>query len=94
MRYDVLDMNSGGKRYSAHDPYTQTITGFSTGLDLTPRFTEITLGYTFAWKPEKVKAANLKVNYIARSKNFLLPRAGQSTEQGGDSLIAALQVAF
>ena len=44
--------------------------------------------------PEKLKAANLKVNYTLRSRNFLAPRAGQSGEQGGDTLSVALQVAF
>jgi hypothetical protein len=29
-----------------------------------------------------------------RSKNFLLPIAGQTGEQGGDSLVVAFQVGF
>jgi len=55
------------------------------------------LGYTYAFKPESVKAANIKVNYILRSKNFLVPRSAptvQTGEQGGDSLVVAFQVAF
>jgi len=66
-------------------------------VDYTPEFTEITLGYTYAFKPDSVKAANIKVNYVMRSKNFLVPRATptiQTGEQGGDSLVVAFQIAF
>jgi len=34
------------------------------------------------------------VNYIHRSKNFLQPGVGQTGEQGGDSVVLALQVGF
>ena len=93
-RFDVMDYNAGDDWYTAYNPYTQSAPGVSTGRDITPRFTETTFGYLYAWKPEKLKAANLKVNYTLRSRNFLAPRAGQSGEQGGDTLSVALQVAF
>jgi hypothetical protein len=54
----------------------------------------MTVGYTYAWVPEKVKAANFKVNYIARKKNFLKPLGTETGEQGGNTLVAALLVAF
>ncbi len=94
LRYDMANYNQGGDWYTAYNPYIQSAPGVSTGTDYTPKFTEITAGYLYAFKPEKIKAANLKVNYIARSKNFLRPRAGQTGEQGGDTLLVALQVAF
>ncbi len=89
-RYDLMNFNSGNDWYTATSPYVTAAT------DYTPKFTEITLGYTYAFKPEKVKAANIKVNYINRSKNFLKPSAVafQTTEQGGDTLMVAFQVAF
>ncbi len=96
LRYDVLNYNSGDKWYTSYNPYTQKADGSALGADYTPKFTEITAGYTYAWKPEKVKAANFKLNYIARSKNFLKPNtaAGQTGEQGGNTIVAALQIAF
>lgn len=54
----------------------------------------MTIGYTYAWAPEKVKAANFKLNYIARSKNFLKPLGTETGEQGGNTVVAALLVAF
>lgn len=87
-RYDMLNYNSGDQWYAASSPYITPATDYS------PKFTETTLGYTYAFSPAKVKAANLKVNYILRSKNFLKPNAGQTSEQGGDTLVAAFQVAF
>jgi Phosphate-selective porin O and P len=89
-RYDVMNYNKGNDWYTATNPYVKA------GTDYTPKYTETTLGYTYAWKPEKVKAANFKINYIARSKNFLKPLTtiGQTSEQGGDTIVAALQVAF
>lgn len=94
-RYDVLNYNSGDQWYTATNPYTtNTTTGASTGTDYTPKFTEVTVGYTYAFLPEKIKAANLKLNYVMRSKNFLKPAAGQTGEQGGDTVIVAFQVAF
>jgi len=94
LRYDTTNYNQGKDWYTAFDPYTQSAVGVSTGTDYSPKFTEITAGYLYAFKPEKIKAANLKVNYIARSKNFLRPRTGQTGEQGGNTLVVALQVAF
>jgi len=89
-RYDLLNYNSGDQWYTTTNPYVTAAT------DYTPKFTEITLGYTYAFQPEKVKAANIKVNYINRSKNFLKPNslADQTKEQGGDTLMVAFQIAF
>jgi hypothetical protein len=92
LRYDAMNYNSGDKWYGTSNPYLVTANGAA--ADYTPKFTEITAGYTYAFIPEKVKAANIKLNYIARSKNFLAPRAGQTGEQGGDTLVAAFLVAF
>jgi len=89
-RYDMLNWNSGDNWYTAANPY------ITATKDISPKFTEITLGYTYAFKPEKVKAANIKVNYINRSKNFLQPYAPalQTKEQGGDTVMVAFQIAF
>jgi len=94
VRYDMANYNTGDDWYTAYNPYTQSAVGVSTGNDYTPKFTEISLGYLYAFKPEKLKAANLKVNLINRSDNFLRPRTGQTGEQGGNTLLVALQVAF
>lgn len=88
LRYDFSNWNSGDQWYGATNPYKNA------NRDYTPAFTEITAGYTYALDPAKPRAANIKLNYINRSKNFLLPRAGQTGEQGGDTLLAAFQVAF
>lgn len=88
LRYDFSNWNSGDQWYGATNPYKKA------NGDYTPAFTEITAGYTYALDPAKPRAANIKLNYINRSKNFLLPRAGQTGEQGGDTLLAAFQVAF
>lgn len=87
-RYDLMNWNTGDDWYTATNPY-KTATG-----DFTPKFTEITAGYTFAFNPAKYKAANIRLNYINRSKNFLSPRVGQTGEQGGDSLVLSFQVAY
>jgi len=87
-RYDFMNYNQGDKWYTATNPY-KTATA-----DYTPKYTEVTLGYLYAWKPEKVKAANFKLNYIMRSDNFLKPYGTQTGEQGGNNLVAAFQVAF
>ncbi|MBS1785825.1 MAG: hypothetical protein JST24_10390 [Acidobacteria bacterium] len=94
LRYDFMNYNQGDDWYTAYDPYTESAPGVSRGGDYTPKYEEVTIGYTYAFNPAVFKAANLKVNYIHRSKNFLAPGAGQSGEQGGDSAIMALQVAF
>ncbi len=101
-RYDMMNYNQGDDWYTPYNPYTETAVGTprlvnGAPVDYSPKFTEISLGYTFAFKPESVKAANIKVNYVMRSKNFLVPRSAptvQTGEQGGDSLIVAFQVAF
>ncbi len=89
-RYDLMNYNSGDQWYTAANPYKVG------NADYTPKYREMTVGYLYALKPESLKAANLKLNYIARSKNFLAPlaAAGQTTEQGGNTLVAAFQIAF
>lgn len=95
VRYDTANYNSGDDWYTAYNPYTQNVTtGAALGADYSPKYTEISAGYLYAFKPEKLKAANIKVNYINRSKNFLQPRVGQTGEQGGDTVVVAFQVAF
>ncbi|MCL1909066.1 MAG: OprO/OprP family phosphate-selective porin [Holophagaceae bacterium] len=91
-RYDYMDYNHGDKWYSDRSPYVIPSGGLAG--DYAPKFTEITLGYTYAFLQDSHKAANIKANYVMRSKNFLYPRPGQTGEQGGDSLVVALQVAF
>lgn len=89
-RYDSMNYNQGDKWYTAANPYKVG------SADYTPKYREITVGYLYAFKPESLKAANIKLNYISRSKNFLAPRAaaGETTEQGGNTIVAAFQVAF
>lgn len=95
VRYDTANYNSGDNWYGSYNPYTQdTTTGAALGADYSPKYTEISAGYLYAFKPEKLKAANIKINYISRSKNFLKPRTDQTGEQGGDTLVAAFQIAF
>lgn len=99
LRYDFMNWNQGNDWYTAYNPYTESAPGVSrvvngAAVDYTPKFTELTAGYTYAFNPKSVKSANLKVNYIHRSKNFLAPRAGQTGEQGGDSMIIGYQIAF
>ncbi len=88
LRYDNLNYNTGDEWYGTTNPYK------TAAADYTPNFTLLTLGYTYAFNPAKVKAANFKLNYIARSKNVLKARTGQTGEQGGDSLLAQFQVSF
>ena len=89
-RYDYMDYNSGSDWYGNVNPY-KTAEG-----DFTPKYTEITVGYNYAFMPDRFRAANIKLNYIMRSKNFLRPMPGTSQvgEQGGDSIVAAFQFAF
>ena len=110
LRYDFLNYNSGNDYYGPYNPYTQqtaskfdkatqtwianATAGNSLGADYTPKFTEIVAGWNYTFTPAKWALANLKVNYIHRSKNFLQPRADQTGEQGGDSVVVALQVGF
>ncbi|HJW32811.1 MAG TPA: hypothetical protein VJ505_05530 [Holophagaceae bacterium] len=95
-RWDFMNYNQGDKWYTAYNPYTQSAVGVARadGADLTPKFHEFTLGYTYAFKPESVRAANVKVNYINRSHNYLLPNAGETGEKGTDSVVVAFQVWF
>ncbi len=99
-RWDFMNYNSGDKWYTAYNPYTQTAVGVARtdGADLSPKFHEFTLGYTYAFKPESVRAANIKVNYINRSHNYLLPNTTggltETGEKGTDSLVVAFQVWF
>ncbi|HET8900648.1 MAG TPA: porin, partial [Holophagaceae bacterium] len=99
LRYDSMNYNQGDKWYTAYDPYTESAPGTpllvnGAPVDYTPKFREVTAGYTYAFKPEKLKAANIKVNYIWRSKNFLAPGPTQTGEQGGDTAVVAFQIAF
>jgi len=88
LRYDVLDINAGKDWYTVTNPYL-TAQG-----DYTPKFVEITAGYTYFLDAAKWKQACVKFDYVWRKKNFLLPRLGQSGPQGSDSLVAVLQVGF
>ena len=96
-----MNYNQGDDWYTDYNPYTESAPGVArlvngSPVDYTPKYTEITAGYTYAFDPKVMKRANLKVNYIHRSKNFLAPSAalGQTGEQGGDTAILAFQIAF
>ncbi|MCE1205564.1 MAG: OprO/OprP family phosphate-selective porin [Holophagaceae bacterium] len=94
-RYDFMDYNAGRDWYTATNPYTtDPATGLPTGRDHTPRYTEITVGYNHLFLPGRPAAGKLKIDYIHRSRNFLVPRPGQSGEQGGDSLVVSLMVGY
>ena len=95
-RYDMLNYNTGDDWYTAYNPYTESAVGVSRNADYTPKFTEITLGYNYLFMPTKSSVGKVKLDYIIRSKNFLTPltAAGQVGEQGGNSLVASLMVAF
>ncbi|HEY6008671.1 MAG TPA: porin [Geothrix sp.] len=88
-RYDMMNYNSGDDWYTATSPYTP-----AAGGDYSPKYTEVTVGYNFLFNPAKYSAGKLKLDYVHRSKNFLAPRAGQTGEQGGDSLVASLMIGF
>jgi hypothetical protein len=99
LRYDFMNYNQGDDWYTDYNPYTESAPGVArlvngSPVDYTPKYTEITAGYTYAFDPKVIKRANLKVNYIHRSKNFLAPNATQTGEQGGDSAVVAFQIAF
>jgi hypothetical protein len=89
-RYDLMNYNSGDDWYTATNPY-KTAT-----VDYSPKYTETVLGYNYVFVPTKSSQGKLKLDYVMRSKNFLQPLAamGQTTEQGGDSFVASLMVAF
>ena len=92
LRYDSLNYNSGNNWYTATSPYVVTVNGAP--ADYSPKYTETTVGYNYLFVPNKYSVAKLKIDYIMRSKNFLAPRAGQTGEQGGNSLIASLGIGF
>ncbi len=108
LRYDMLNYNSGDKWYTAYNPYKESAVGTPLAVngapvDYTPKYTEITLGYNYLFVPTKQSMGKLKLDYILRSKNFLVPGTGAGTgnnilnqtgEQGGNSLVASLMVAF
>ncbi len=89
-RYDMINYNSGDNWYTATNPYKNAVTG----ADFSPKYTEITVGYNFVFIPTKQSAGKLKLNYVMRSKNFLAPLAPQTTEQGGNSLVASLMWSY
>jgi hypothetical protein len=96
-RYDMMNYNSGNDWYTPTNPYTTNVaTGVPTGNDFTPKYTETTLGYNYLFAPTKQSLGKLKLDYIIRSKNFLAPSAalGQTGAQGGNSLVASLEVGF
>jgi len=98
-RYDMLNYNSGDNWYTAYNPYTQVAGGGpllvnGAAVDYSPKYTEITVGYNYVFIPTKQSAGKLKLDYVMRSKNFLAPRAGQTGEQGGNSLVASLMVSY
>lgn len=88
LRHDVIDLNKGTDFYGPVNPYATAT------ADKTPWFSETTLGYTYFVDPASPRKANVKLNLIRRSKNVLLPAAGQTGERGGDSLVAAFQIYF
>lgn len=92
VRYDRMDYNWGDRWYTGSSPYLRATQDGP--IDIRPVYREITLGYLYAFDSARFQKANLKLNYIARGKNFLVPKAGQVGAQGGDSLVACLQVAF
>jgi len=96
LRCDFMNYNQGDKWYTTFNPYTESAPGTPRADhgDYTPKYQEFTAGYTYAFVPALIRKANIKLDYIFRSKNFLAPRTGQTGEQGGDSLVAAFQVWF
>jgi hypothetical protein len=91
-RYDMLNYNSGDNWYTAASPYKVTVN--AAPADYSPKYTETTVGYNYVFVPTKYGAAKLKLDYIMRSKNFLAPRAGQTGEKGGDSVVLSWEIAF
>ena len=94
-RYDSLNYNQGNKWYTTANPYKPT-TGLEAGSDYSPKFTEMIVGYNYLFDPAKYAAGKVKIDYIHRNKNFFKPRtaAGQTGEQGGDSLVVSFQIGF
>ncbi len=94
-RFDYLNFNQGDDWYTATDPYTtNTTTGAPTGNDFSPKYYEAIVGYNYLFTPAKYVDGKVKFDYIHRSKNFLAPRATQTGEQGGDSLVMSVMIGF
>ena len=74
IRYDFMNYNSNSDGNTAS--YTAT-----PGTDYTPKYKETTFGYTYAFNPGVVKSANIKLNYILRSKNFLKPFGTETSKR-------------
>ena len=66
VRYDTANYNSGDDWYGAR-LYTERDNGRGSWRRLFAS-TEISAGYLYAFKSEKLKAANIKINYINRSR--------------------------
>lgn len=92
-RYDMFNYNSGDDYYGTVNPYKPT-TGPNAGGDFSPKYTETTIGYNYVFNPSKNTYGKVKVDYIARSKNFLGPIAGQTGAQGGNSVVLSVQVGY
>ena len=100
-RYDMLNYNSGNDWYTNFNPYKESAPGTpllvnGAPVDYSPKYTEITVGYNYVFIPSKQSAGKLKLDYVMRSKNFLAPAAafGQTGEQGGDSIVASLELSW
>jgi hypothetical protein len=92
-RYDYMNFNSGNDWYTTWNPYTHSALDTKRAYDVTPEFTQITIGYTFAFDPAKPRAANIKINYINRP-DAMTPIKNQKGLQAGNSILVALQVSF
>ncbi len=98
-RYDLFNYNWGNRVTTAFDPYTTVGTSAApllangAAVDYMPKYTETTLGYAYALSAAGFRTAHVKLNYVHRSKNFLVPQGTETGVQGGDSLVLVLQVA-
>ncbi len=97
-RYNFMTCNKGDDGYGACISYTpstlNSTSGAPLGADCTPKHTEVVLDYNYLLNPGMHAQGQVKLNYVHRSKNFLLPRAGQAGEQGGDTVVAVFQIGF
>lgn len=93
-RYDRLDYNAGRRWHTVHDPYRESAPGTPREADFAPVFTELSLGYTFAFDPAQPASANIKLSYVRRLGHFLIPPAGRAAPRNPASLVAAVQVSF
>jgi hypothetical protein len=98
-RYDLFNYNWGNRVTTAFDPYTTVGTSAAPLLangapvDYKPRYVETTVGYAYALSSAGFRTANVKLNYVHRTKNYLVPQGTETGVQGGDSLVLAIQVA-